>query len=126
MIDGGNATLFVSDMDKAVDFYTRVLGLRLRMRAGDHWAELDAGSGFVIGLHPRSSLAGEPGSVGAIQIGLNVTETLEEVAERLGNEGVQFDGGISDDGEVGRFARLTDMDGNRLYLWQQGPVMCSS
>ncbi len=123
MIDGGNATLFVSDMDKAVDFYTRVLGLRLRMRAADHWAEVDAGSGFVIGLHPRSPLAGEPGSVGAMQIGLNVTEKLEEVAERLAKDGVQLDGGITDDGEVGRFARLSDMDGNRIYLWQQGPGM---
>ncbi len=30
MITGGNATVMVSDMDRAVDFYTRVLGLELR------------------------------------------------------------------------------------------------
>ena len=30
MISGGNATLYVKDFDKAVDFYTRVLGMKLR------------------------------------------------------------------------------------------------
>ena len=29
MITGGNATVFVSNMDNAVRFYTEVLGLRL-------------------------------------------------------------------------------------------------
>ena len=43
MITGGNATVFVSNKENAVQFYTEVLGLRLTNRLGDHWATVDAG-----------------------------------------------------------------------------------
>jgi len=45
MIRGGNATIYVTDMDRSVAFYTETLGLRLAFRAGDHWAGIDAGTG---------------------------------------------------------------------------------
>jgi len=34
MIEAGNATIMVSDLDQAIRFYTEVLGLRLQYRAG--------------------------------------------------------------------------------------------
>jgi len=40
MITGGNATVYVSDMDRAVSFYVNVLGLKLGQRFGNHWAEI--------------------------------------------------------------------------------------
>jgi predicted enzyme related to lactoylglutathione lyase len=43
MISGGNATVFVSSMDRAVDFYTGVLGCKLTNRFGDNWATVEAG-----------------------------------------------------------------------------------
>jgi len=52
MLKGGNATIYVSDMDRAVAFYTETLGLGLTFRAGDHWAGIDAGDGLQLGLHP--------------------------------------------------------------------------
>ena len=52
MIQGGNATIYVSDMDRAVGFYTSTLGLKLQFRAGNHWAQVDAGKGLQIGLTP--------------------------------------------------------------------------
>jgi hypothetical protein len=51
-IRGGNASVYISDMDRAVAFYTEALGLPLRTRIGGEWAEIDAGDGLVIGLHP--------------------------------------------------------------------------
>jgi catechol 2,3-dioxygenase-like lactoylglutathione lyase family enzyme len=45
MISGGNATVFVSNMDAAVRFYTQVLGLRLTNRFGDNWATGRSGPG---------------------------------------------------------------------------------
>ncbi|HEX4134941.1 MAG TPA: VOC family protein [Bryobacteraceae bacterium] len=54
MISGGNATVFVSNMDAAVRFYTEVLGLKLTNRFGDNWATVEAGKGLTIGLHPAS------------------------------------------------------------------------
>jgi len=97
MIDGGNATLFVADMDRAVDFYTNVLGLKLRMRAGDHWAEIEAGRDLVLGLHPESDSAPKPGTRGSIQIDVPV---LEDVVAALEKRGVAFHGPIVDDKQV--------------------------
>lgn len=42
MLKGGNATIYVTDMDRAVTFYTETLGLRLTFRAGDHWAGFES------------------------------------------------------------------------------------
>jgi catechol 2,3-dioxygenase-like lactoylglutathione lyase family enzyme len=79
MISGGNATVFVSNMDKAVRFCTEVLGLRLAERYGDHWAAVDAGRGFTIGLRPASPKYPVPGTKGGIMLGLEVSSSLETV-----------------------------------------------
>ena len=44
MISGGNATVYVSNMDAAVQFYTETLGLTLTNRFGNHWATLETGT----------------------------------------------------------------------------------
>ena len=116
MIHGGSATIFVADMNVAIEFYTRTLGLNLRLRAGDDWAEIDAGSGLVIGLHPSGGPHHPaPSTAGSIQIGLNVDERLEDVMTKLAAKGVAFHGPVSDDGNV-RLAFLSDPDGNAIYL----------
>jgi catechol 2,3-dioxygenase-like lactoylglutathione lyase family enzyme len=120
MISGGNATLYVKDMDAAVAFYTEKLGLPLRFRAGNHWAEVEAGKTLVIGLHPTGAHGRPPGVSGSVQIGLTVDRPLEEVMKTLGARGVRFDGPIVGDPTAGlRFANLRDMDDNALYLWEQ-------
>ena len=43
MISGGNATVFVSNMDASARSYTEVLGLRLTNRFGNNWATVEAG-----------------------------------------------------------------------------------
>lgn len=53
--------LFVNDMERTLAFYRDVLGLALRSRDGDGWAELDAGA-CVIALH-----SGGPTSQGALK-----------------------------------------------------------
>ena len=115
MFQGGNATLYVADMQRSIDFYTETLGLNLRMRAGDHWAEIDAGPGLILGLHPASPHTPKPGTRGSMQIGLNVTGRLEEAMDELKNRGVDFHGPIVDDEQV-RLAFFADPDGNPLYL----------
>jgi catechol 2,3-dioxygenase-like lactoylglutathione lyase family enzyme len=47
--------VIVSNMDRAVRFYTEVLGLKLKNRFGDHWATVVAGNGLTIGRRTRSS-----------------------------------------------------------------------
>ncbi len=117
MIEGGTPTIYVSDMDRAVEVYTAVLGLRLESRHGDEWASVDAGRGMTIGLHPAAERMGAPGTLGSINIGFNVTESLDEVLRTLENRGVTFDGPIRGDanGSI-RLAFFGDPDGNSLYL----------
>jgi catechol 2,3-dioxygenase-like lactoylglutathione lyase family enzyme len=47
----------VQNMDRAIQFYTETLGLPLKTRHGDQWAEVDAGT-ISIGLHATED--GEP------------------------------------------------------------------
>src|SRR5690348_2400721 len=46
------ATIMVDDLDKAVDFYTNVVGMVEDLRFGDNWAEMVV-QGLTIGLHPK-------------------------------------------------------------------------
>jgi catechol 2,3-dioxygenase-like lactoylglutathione lyase family enzyme len=121
MISGGNATVFVSNMDNAVQFYIEVLGLRLAERYGDHWATVDAGRGFTIGLHPASPKYPAPGTKGGIMLGLKVQSPLETVVQQLKAKGVRFDDEIVRD-EAGSFAHLEDPDGTPIYLWEMASV----
>ena len=114
MITGGIVTVFVSDMDRAVAFYTEVLGLELQYRFGNHWASVKAPGGLIIGLHPASEIS-PPGKRGSITIGFSLDEPLDAAVERLRKSGVHFTGPITDDKEV-RFAYFADPDGNEMYL----------
>jgi len=117
MISGGNATVFVSNMDAAVQFYTQTLGLKLSNRFGDNWATVEAGKGLTIGLHPASSKYPAPGTKGAIMLGLEIDEAIENVVARLSEKGVRIKGSIARD-EAGNFVHLEDPDGNEIYLWE--------
>jgi predicted enzyme related to lactoylglutathione lyase len=119
MINGGTASVYVSDMDRAIAFYTEAVGLKLRTRVGTTWAEIDAGNGLIIGLHPFSSEAtAAPGTRGAINIELAVTEPMEKVVETLTGRGVVFEGPIKEY-EVVRIAMFLDPDKNLIMLGQQ-------
>jgi catechol 2,3-dioxygenase-like lactoylglutathione lyase family enzyme len=116
MIDGITATIYVSDMDRAVEFYTKTLGLPLAGRWGNEYAGIDLGKGVSIGLHPaRSPHSPKPGTSGSIQIGFAVTRPLDDVVKDLQARGVVFRGPIVDDAQV-RLAFFGDPDGNDLYL----------
>ncbi len=122
MITGGNATIFVSNMDRAVQFYTEVLGLKLTNRFGDNWATVNAGKGLTIGLHPASPKHPAPGTKGGIMIGLEIDESIEKVIARLGERGLHVPGSI-ERSEAGSFVHLEDPDGNEFYLWEVPPGM---
>lgn len=123
-ITSGNATVFVSDMDAALHFYTTVLGGDMSFRAGDDWAEVSYGS-FTVGLHgpPRPESPCQPGVPGAVCVGLACDGPLEDIATSLAQHGVAFIGPISDNpNEPIRIARLQDPDGNELYICEHKPL----
>src|SRR5262245_45966182 len=98
MISGGNTTIYVSNMDAAVRFYTQSLGLKLTNRFGDHWATVEAGpsywttdevmAGLVIGLHPQSPKYPSPGTKGSVMFGLETYEPIDDICARLVQRGV--------------------------------------
>ncbi len=116
MIIGGNATVFVSNMDNAVRFYTEVLGLRLTNRFGDHWATVDAGKGLTIGLHPASPKYPAPGTKGSMMLALEIGISIEQATARLTERGVRIGGIVRD--LAGSFAACEDPDGNPICLWE--------
>jgi predicted enzyme related to lactoylglutathione lyase len=114
MISGGNTTLMVADFDRAVRFYTETLGLKLKNRFGNEWAEVET-PGLTIGLHPARE--GTPsGGASHISIGLGVDD-LDAAVSELRQRGLEFQP-VRDAGDAGRFAAFSDPDGTALYLHQ--------
>lgn len=115
MFSGGNVTVYVADMDRAVRFYSETLGLKLAYRFGDHWASIEAGRGLTIGLHPASAQS-PAGRRGSMAIGLQLTGSIQEAVAKLKAKGVQFQGDVVNEGKAGSFIGFEDPDGNQLYL----------
>lgn len=115
-IDSAACNVMVQDVERAVRFYTRALGMRLEAShsgpAAD-WAEL-SGHGLRIvllgsdrpraaGLHPVQ-----------IAIGLDVPE-IEGAMLVLRERGVEFAPEVAEDPEF-RIAHFSDPDGTPLFL----------
>jgi catechol 2,3-dioxygenase-like lactoylglutathione lyase family enzyme len=120
VIEGGTPTVYVSDMDRAVAFYTETLGLKLAGRYGDEYASVDAGRGFFVGLHPSGPRSPKPGTPGSIQLSFGVHGKIEDVVAELTQRGIEFPDGIINDDPV-KLAFFTDPDGNELYLCEYNP-----
>ncbi len=106
-------TLTVSDLDRAVDFYGRVLGLQLKYRFRDY-AGLDC-CGVEVGLKAWGGRAppreGEP----VLEF---LVDDVDSACERLSREGVEVIEGPRDVDWGARVAVVKDPDGNRLSLIQ--------
>jgi len=114
MIKEANVTVMVNDIEKAIRFYTDVMGLKLKAHYGDQFAQVEA-PGTIIALHPFSSKGRVPAKSENMSIGFSV-DNLDRALDDLKSKGVSFSR-ISDDGQV-RLAFFTDPDGNPLYLSQ--------
>ena len=132
MFSSGNVTVYVSDLDSAIQFYTTQLGLRLTNRFGDRWATIDAGSsywttrevlaGLVIGLRPASPQYPPPGSTGGVGYGIEAYAPIEDVEANLRSRGVRVTGEIIRY-EAGNCFPFADLDGVRSYVNQFPPEM---
>ncbi len=77
------AIKYVSDMDMAVAFYSKQLGLRLRFQSPD-WSEFETGA-TTLALHTAS----EEHPAGSCQLGFTVPDIDNFYSMRL-NDGVVF------------------------------------
>jgi catechol 2,3-dioxygenase-like lactoylglutathione lyase family enzyme len=118
MIKGGVASIYVNDMDRALAFYEGVLGLSLRVRIENEWAELEAGPTLTLGLHlARPPVTVAAGTAGAVNAELHISGTMEDAVATLQNRGAALDGEIHDYEHV-RIAAVRDPDGNSIVLAQ--------
>lgn len=127
MISSGNATVYVSNLDEAIQFYTRQLGLKLTNRIGDRWATVDAGSsywtskgtaaGLTLGLRPASPRYPSPGTTGGVGFGFETYKRIEDVAAQLKGRRVRVTGDVISF-EAGKVVSFTDLDGVNAYAWE--------
>jgi glyoxylase I family protein len=97
----------VCDMDRAIEFYEGLLGLKLLRREGRDWAELEAGDAV---LSLSGELATKPHQGGATVV-LRAPD-LGAVEARLAEGGVRR-GPIEDMGGA-RMLQFFDPDGNEI------------
>lgn len=102
---------YVTDLDRAIRFYTSVLGFRLSSR--DEVARFHV-DGVLFELVPTSDRAVLSGH-GNARLTLAVDD-IESAAGELRAKGVP----VSDARQVsnGHFVSLADPDGNEIILWQ--------
>ena len=107
--------LEVLDLDRAVDFYSRVLGLELGKR-WEHRAWFKVADGVRLGLWlPQVGIAGGRGGV-HVHYALHIPEdAYDSVVERLRDHGQEPH--EEDFEENGRAVYVTDPDGNVVEFW---------
>jgi predicted enzyme related to lactoylglutathione lyase len=116
------SSVLVTDQDRALDFYTNVLGLEKRVENptpdGPRFLTVGVeGQDFMLVLWP-----GTPGQAQAVGSGVPPSVTievddLEKTYEELKSRGVEFATGVLEF-PWGSVAQLEDPDGNRLQLRQ--------
>jgi catechol 2,3-dioxygenase-like lactoylglutathione lyase family enzyme len=106
-----NVTVMVEDIDRALSFYTGVLGLTPGARDGDYFAEV-RGPGLTVVLHPRR--AGVAARTSHVSLGLRV-DRIAEAAAHLRRFGVPF---REEENVANRFLHFRDPDGTALYVMQ--------
>lgn len=110
LIKSSLVMLYVTDMDRSVDFFTNKLGFAQKVRYGNDWAEINA-PGLVIALHPLRDKKIDFSY--NMQVGFEVEDIQAGIAE-LKAKGVNVK--LYDDATV-RLAPFTDDDGNQMYLY---------
>lgn len=109
-ITTSNATLMVTNMDRAIKFYEQ-LGLTLKQRWGDNYAMI-AAADIIIGLHPGSETYTDQGK---ISFGFMI-ESIDEGAKLLDSMGVKYT--RHDDASGGPMLNFQDPDGTYLYYME--------
>jgi catechol 2,3-dioxygenase-like lactoylglutathione lyase family enzyme len=105
---------WVRDMDAAVDFYRDVVGLALKRRDGDEWAEFDAPP-VTLALHGGAAPGQASGTV------VFRVEDLDATRWTLEQRGATFDAYVGEVEGRARFATFRDPDGNPIQVIEYGP-----
>lgn len=124
-VDIGHVHLKVADLDRALAFYSGVLGFTLTQRFGRQAAFLSAGGyHHHIGLNTWESAGGAPpapGTTGLFHAAIRYPDrrSLADALRRLRDAGIDLDGAA--DHGVSEALYLRDPDGNGVELYWDRP-----
>jgi predicted enzyme related to lactoylglutathione lyase len=113
-------TMYVSDQDRALDFYTNALGLEKRVENptpdGPRFLTVGVkGQDFQLVLWPGTPGQGQPVEAGIPAACTIETGDCQKAVETLKSRGVKFETGVLEF-PWGYVAVFEDPDGNRLQL----------
>jgi lactoylglutathione lyase len=110
-------SIYVHDLDRAVDFYTKTLGFTVRGRPVPFIAELDHdGPALVLCQAEKPSAQQYPDS-GGITVGLAV-DNVVETAAALRKAGITVLHKAPEDFPGGKYVAVKDPSGNVIELLQ--------
>ncbi len=124
-VDIGHVHLKVADLERAVGFYSGVLGFEVMQRMGNSAAFLSAGGyHHYIGLNTWESSGGAPpapGTTGLYHIAIRYPDraALANALRRLITAGIHLEGAA--DHGVSEALYLRDPDGNGVELYRDRP-----
>lgn len=124
-VDVGHVHLKVSDLERAVGFYSEVLGFQVTQRMGTQAAFLSAGGyHHHVGLNTWESRGGSPpalGTTGLFHVAFRYPDraALAEALRRLLAHSVTLEGAA--DHGVSEALYLRDPDGNGIELYWDRP-----
>jgi catechol 2,3-dioxygenase-like lactoylglutathione lyase family enzyme len=104
----------VTDMERSLDWYRRLLPEALIVGSSEHWSELSFGEASLA-LHIARTV--EPGS--QVALALTAERPLEALAAELAERGIAVAREIRDEA-FGRSMAVTDPDGLSIQInWHQ-------
>lgn len=110
-------TIYVHDLDRAIDFYTKALGFKLRGRPVPFIAELDHDEpALVLNQADAPSTQQYPNGAGTT-VGLAVDNVVEKAAA-LRKAGVTVLHNAPEDFPGGKYVAVKDPSGNVIELLQ--------
>ena len=124
-VDIGHVHLKVADIERALGFYSDVLGFEVQQRWGDQAAFVSAGGyHHHIGLNTWESRGGSPpppGTTGLYHVAIRypTRPLLADALRRVVSAGVRLDGAA--DHGVSEALYLRDPDGNGVELYWDRP-----
>ncbi len=110
--------VYVADMDRAVDWYSKVLGGE-PLTHGSHWSSFRVGDASLA-LHWSE----KEESPGRVELSLVTQEPLEQLVRRLEALGVEPARGIADE-TFGRSIVLRDPSGATVQVNEHDPELYS-
>lgn len=114
------AWIVVKDLDKAIDFYTKTVGLQLKeLHQEFRWAELGGPNGATLGIGEENSQSEIPAGGNAV---VTITvENMDKSLDHFKSKGAKLVGDVLEIPGHVKMQTFTDRDGNTLQLVQKLP-----